>query len=354
MIYNKYEDNDDRKLLLNSEYDKTMSISDDDSPSCHNRIYNPGDWIVKECSDCKMTLLIESVEILSDGKVKYACITQGGTNVEVTSDDKLRLWSIDDIEEFTNITVTVNAENVYSDRNDNRWQKEKTSYKYICVCSGRVKQKLDDMTIYCIYLLYAYDKHLHKKMNWKRILVNNEPVWPATLEECNEVRQFMVASHKSDNVESIDSSSGDVKQEIKKNTWNKSGRVVKPGDYIVRKSDGEIMCIDRELEDVFIVHPCRYGVMPMCCVNKNTDYKRYYLWSPKHISPGDIVTNGSDIMMVGRVEDKNTLVMSRTYNMQSGIFLDFNNVPQTVSLDKEELRPADMSEQQMLLTKTLE
>ena len=77
--------------------------------------------------------------------------------------------------------------------------------------------------------------------------------------------------------------------------WNKSGHKVGKGDFIVRKSDGKVMEIESEFPDFFVVSGEYFG---LSILNKNTNYSKFYLWTPNAVNVGDVVLTSDETVFV--------------------------------------------------------
>lgn len=99
--------------------------------------------------------------------------------------------------------------------------------------------------------------------------------------------------------------------------WNKSGKTVGVGDFIVRKCDGVVMEIRSEFPEFFVVLGESVGSRGLSILNKKTNYGKFYLWTPNVVNVGDVLTSGDTVFVVESIENGESGLKFR-----SGIFMD--------------------------------
>ena len=231
-------------------------------------LFRSSDWIMKTDNTGPFRFMMMKVV---GNDVVYICTDQMNNIVEIRKDEA-RAWSLRDIRQFSIVTV----------RSDNRQK------NYICSVS-RVSGNEAVM-------LAAFDTHTGQIEYGKKIRISEELCMPSTPEEVKLTQSICPVLVGGDMGCKTDEPAPEHNGDWP--VWNKSGKVVHTGDYLLRKSDRTAMQIIAEFRDLFLASICTVTEPCTISINKHTDFKKFCLWTPKLVRQGDIVNVGNSVLVV--------------------------------------------------------
>lgn len=308
--------------------------SSDDNRMLENKFFT-GKWVVDGNPPVPMRVLSSGIV---GNEIQYMCEKQDGSVCCITDDSMnnfdMEPWTINHIRKDSIITVTIKN---YLSPDD----------IYVCkyVGNGPVMPGSENGP------LILYNKNNGCMTVCQGLHLTNENTRPATHDEIEDsgiwYNQPVSDFDKSclygleagvQDLQSILKSLLDVQRDKHvANAWNKSGRTVVPGDFLVRKSDMQTVKILKEFDDLFVVQSCLTG--QIFSIRKQADYKKFYLWTPKTIRPGDLVVDKKgNVIVVWKVDKEANEVVSRMYKRGDEWIFEKGSV----AFDSEELKPCSV------------
>ena len=244
-------------------------------------LFKSSDWIMKR--DGTGPFRFKSVKIA--GSV-YTCTDQLGNDVEIRKDEA-HAWSLLDIRQFSIVTV----------HSDDRQK------SYICSVSRVSGNEA--------LMLAVLDTHTGKIEYGKKIRISEELCLPSTPEEVKVsqmIRPIFGGTIRCGGSAGCNTGEPELARNGETHVWNKSGKVVRTGDYLLRKSDRAIMQIKAEFKDLFLASTCTVTQPCTLSINKHTDFKKFCLWTPNLVRRGDIVSIensllGNTVLVVNAISD---------------------------------------------------
>lgn len=334
---------------INEKETTNMTSNKETETEIYCCYFDKGDWVADLKGNVFCVVLVSYDHLSGESASHILLKQQFGNSYVVHKNAGLHLWSINDIKDNSVVVLESHTE-------------DKT---YICLCNQYNayydKNKIH-MQVVVEYMPSSETPAVHYI---KTFDLENCEVRPATYQE------YLYAVDKSILFKNEFSISDDVSVTLSeenehrdkpanfKTVWNKSGRRVCAGDFLVRKIDGECMEIVDEYEDIFVVRHCKDSDV-LSYVNKHTEYKKFYLWTPGVIHAGDLVRVEDCLVVVKDVvkTDDGIKLTSGLYIKGIGdksIMCDDAENPMEFHPDKmKDARPATNAEMSMFIQRLSE